>query len=327
MVLLNVVCGLARDALILLYFFVHFFFFGGLLTIVKGIIWSTLYGDQPRHERDELNLRVMANWLSFGYQVLLFFITPLFLVWRFLKLLVSEVLMPLAAAQRPPSECCYAGASELVGAYPTERWYFINGICTDQHWLQLNCQQLEAVFERPVVGIYNETNGIVVDIIESFAQRNLNFPTQAARDAADFIRQDIRKGVNKVVLIGHSQGGIIVSIVLQLLNRNELAKLSAVFTFACAADEFPNPRPKGLVIEHYANRNDLVAELGVLHFHQRPTYQGRLFVAERGGHLLNTFYSLDPDDYQLEPDGGEQRELPSSYLFQLRPTVASKAHQ
>jgi pimeloyl-ACP methyl ester carboxylesterase len=149
-----------------------------------------------------------------------------------------------------------------VGAYPTERWYFINGICTDQHWLQLNCQQLEAVFERPVVGIYNETNGIVVDIIESFAQRNLHFPTQAARDAADFIRQDIRNGVNKVVLIGHSQGGIIVSIVLQLLNRNELAKLSAVFTFACAVDEFPNPRPKALVIEHYANRNDLVAELG-----------------------------------------------------------------
>jgi predicted esterase len=265
-----------------------------------GIVLSTWHGGQHDHELDELNFRVAANWVSFGYQVLLLSLTPFFMCWRILKLLWTELLKPRPVPlSLPQNKCCCSNQfPTLANVHPTERWYFINGVCTDHNWLQRNCQRLERAFDRPVVGIYNETNDIVVDVLECFAQRNLNFSTQAGRDAASAIREDIRNGVTNVVLIGHSQGGIIASIVLQLLDHDDLAKVSTVLTFSSAADEYPNLGGQ-VVMEHYANRHDLVAKLGPHYFYQTPLYHGRLFVAERHGHLLNTFYTLQPADYAL----------------------------
>lgn len=246
--------------------------------------------------------------------------------------------------------------------FPNERWYFINGICTDDNGLKLNCQRLEATFGRPVQGIYNETNGFLVDLAECFAQRNLNFRTRSARFAAAIIKEKLighrhtdhnTNNDMDVVLIGHSQGGIIVSMVLDVLaddmtiTDEQLAHVRCVITFGSAADEFHHPlrrrhpaaeaaarhhdqlegaRP--MHIEHFANAHDLVAQLGVLqffgpaqeearHHHDRDgereeeqparrPYAGRLFVAERKGHLFNTSYSLHEEDYQ-QRDGGGQR--------------------
>jgi pimeloyl-ACP methyl ester carboxylesterase len=164
------------------------------------------------------------------------------------------------------------------------------------------------------------------------------------------------------VLIGHSQGGIIVSMVLDILaddmtiTDEQLAHVRCVITFGSAADEFHHPlrrrhpaadaaarhhdqlegaRPTH--IEHFANAHDLVAQLGVLQFfgpaqeearhHRhdgydrdgerekpgRRPYAGRLFVAERKGHLFNTSYSLHEEDYQQPAGGDGQRP----FFFQL----------
>lgn len=93
------------------------------------------------------------------------------------------------------------------------------------------------------------------------------------------------KKIEKVVLICHSQGGIITSVILdQLLDdlpRDEIGKLE-VYTFANAANHFSNPAlvsTSTLVtntirhIEHYANGKDPVSEIGVLAF--TPTNSGQ----------------------------------------------------
>lgn len=131
--------------------------------------------------------------------------------------------------------------------------------------------------------------------------------------------------VSKVVLIGHSQGGIIISLVLdQLFTElpvNCLSKLE-IYTFGSAASHFSNPlvslaaktdanniplsptkihferpaTPKHLIshIEHYANERDMVPRWGVLHCVQdvlNNRYSGSVFVRMgASGHMFNQHY-------------------------------------
>ena len=124
--------------------------------------------------------------------------------------------------------------------------------------------------------------------------------------------------VTKVVLIGHSQGGIIVSLaiddLLAQLPTRTMSKLE-VYTFGSAASHFSNPslallskpsanQPGGLPslkishskvdladanqskhviphMEHYANEYDIVPRWGVLHSVQdvlQTRYAGSVFV-------------------------------------------------
>ena len=124
--------------------------------------------------------------------------------------------------------------------------------------------------------------------------------------------------VTKVVLIGHSQGGIIVSLViddlLAQLPARTMSKLE-VYTFGSAASHFSNPslallsnpsanqsgeqpplklsqskadladanQAKHIIphMEHYANEYDLVPRWGVLHSVQdvlNTRYAGSVFV-------------------------------------------------
>jgi len=124
--------------------------------------------------------------------------------------------------------------------------------------------------------------------------------------------------VERVVLIGHSQGGIIVSAwVDQLItdfSPTVLRKLE-IYTFASAADHFsrappamgpPDRHHKGDSlfgrVEHFANEGDFVAQYGVLNrdlrLHFFPStvedgitrthghFTGRIFTRDRDGHAL-----------------------------------------
>jgi hypothetical protein len=112
-----------------------------------------------------------------------------------------------------------------------------------------------------------------------------------------------------VVIVSHSQGGIIVSMVLDLLFADmpveNIAKLE-IYTFGCAASHFNNPlraidprspTAKARVIrhiEHYANSDDLVTRWGVLYnicASPNNTFMGKVFVRRNAsGHLLNQHY-------------------------------------
>lgn len=131
--------------------------------------------------------------------------------------------------------------------------------------------------------------------------------------------------VSKVVLIGHSQGGIIVSLVIdQLFTELPATCMSKleIYTFGSAASHFSNPlvsmssntganelisSPPGVQseiaepsahiiphIEHYANEKDMVPRWGVLHCVQdvlNNRYAGSVFVRmSASGHLFNQHY-------------------------------------
>lgn len=148
----------------------------------------------------------------------------------------------------------------------------------------LDLARLEYLFRRPVMGVLNRTAGPILDVAECILQRDLFVSTRSVRQTyAEVKRCLLDDSLAKVVLMGHSQGGIIVSnVVDQLLSdvgRDVLDKLE-IYTFASAANHQNNPlnaagQPTIAHLEHYANGKDPVSRFGVLAFAPIPEQERR----------------------------------------------------
>ncbi|KAL6718464.1 hypothetical protein ACLMJK_004555 [Lecanora helva] len=217
----------------------------------------------------------------------------------------------------------------LAEQHKDERWLFVNGIMVGRSGLQSNIDRIAETFGRAVIGIHNQTYGFLGDLLECLIQRVYSYRTRDVRTAHEYVKATlVDSTVKKVVLIAHSQGGIIVSLVVdQLLTELPAECMSKleVYTFGSAASHFSNPLaalpfrkqpnvlptsptdihlsefadPKHVIpfIEHYANQKDPVPRWGVLHFTQdvlNGRYAGSVFVRMgASGHLFNQHY-MDP---------------------------------
>jgi hypothetical protein len=215
----------------------------------------------------------------------------------------------------------------LASKFAHERWIFVNGCCVANVGLQMNCDRLSRTFNRPVLGIHNRTYGIVGDLTECVIQRAFNYNTGDSRYAYDHVKAALADpSVKKVVLVGHSQGGIILSMIVDHLYADlpseNIAKLE-IYTFGSAASHFNNPlhalrpmtpprtvqraktfsfgesspyEPQRVIkhIEHYCNSFDMVTRWGVLHSVKDLTdnrFAGRIFVhMNASGHMFNQHY-------------------------------------
>jgi hypothetical protein len=164
----------------------------------------------------------------------------------------------------------------------------------------------------------NISKGLIFDILECLIQRDLDYKTGDIRQGRAQIRAAIdAPATKKVVLILHSQGGIEGASILEWLfaelSYDKMRKLE-VFTFGNAARKFSNPVLSEDVdkqnirtghqvrvikhIEHYANSEDFVANIGVLQFTSTAKryapdstwFSGRVFERTGPGHLLNLHY-------------------------------------
>ncbi|KAL7420956.1 hypothetical protein Q5752_004910 [Cryptotrichosporon argae] len=213
-------------------------------------------------------------------------------------------------------------------AFGNEEWFFINGIATNNNGSQLACDALAKLFRRKITGICNRTDGIWFDLVQCLIQRDLLWPTADVRVGYEYLSAAIRRrGTKRIVLIAHSQGGIIASVwVDQLLADFAPDQLRdvEVYTFASASNHFSAPTAPKMSspfgnIEHFANELDFVADIGVLSFapdwktvKNMPElaagsvravpgrFAGRVFVREGAtGHLLLTHY-ISKDDSILD---------------------------
>ncbi|KAF8542015.1 hypothetical protein BDD12DRAFT_877312 [Trichophaea hybrida] len=196
---------------------------------------------------------------------------------------------------------------------PEEKWTFVNGVCAGQYWLQANIDMLSSIFGPPVSGIHNRSYGAVFDIMECVVHRCFSYATKDTRRTYEHLKVAlIDQNITKVVVIAHSQGGIILSAALDMLFADlpsgVFEKLE-VYTFGCAANHFNNPlcrlpvqedknprqtRHQINYIEHYWNEYDFVARFGTLHFTRNKAsnrFVGDVFVNKgQGGHLMNQHY-------------------------------------
>eukprot|EP00553_Chaetoceros_curvisetus_P006890 CAMPEP_0204630066 /NCGR_PEP_ID=MMETSP0717-20131115/19510_1 /ASSEMBLY_ACC=CAM_ASM_000666 /TAXON_ID=230516 /ORGANISM="Chaetoceros curvisetus" /LENGTH=396 /DNA_ID=CAMNT_0051647193 /DNA_START=106 /DNA_END=1296 /DNA_ORIENTATION=+ len=158
--------------------------------------------------------------------------------------------------------------------FPKEKWIYINGIATDKKGAKSNATLMHSMFGRPVHVVHNPTDGFVLDILECLAgktelikygdiePRNLlmKFLTNSLKEAK-------ASGIEKVVLIAHSQGTIITGNSIRLLGEGQdgevkklMKELLEVYTFAGCAHCMPGEYVRHL--ENLSNKGDVVAWLG-----------------------------------------------------------------
>ena len=97
--------------------------------------------------------------------------------------------------------------------FTDECWIFVNGCMTNHSGLQDNVNRLSEKFGRNVIGIHNKSYGLVADLLECLIQRDFAYKTSDVRIAYMSLKPFLMDtAMKKVVLIGHSQGGLIVSL-------------------------------------------------------------------------------------------------------------------
>jgi hypothetical protein len=101
-----------------------------------------------------------------------------------------------------------------------EKWFFINGICTDQRLALLNANTLAAIFGRPIIPLYNSTDSVFPDLFECAAGKGFDTITEAvSTNLMPLVKALCADEVQRVVLVGHSQGTIIGSIMIKWLDE------------------------------------------------------------------------------------------------------------
>lgn len=126
--------------------------------------------------------------------------------------LIYLICLPLHG----PSVCYSAmdaTTTALAEKHDDEIWLFVNGCATHQSGLQKNINRLSKTFGRKIVGVHNQSFGLVADILECLVQRCFAYKTQDVRMAYFTLKPFLMEAaVKKVVLIGHSQGALIISL-------------------------------------------------------------------------------------------------------------------
>ena len=162
-----------------------------------------------------------------------------------------------------------------------EDWFFLNGVSTTPEIDRLNRSALSCIFDRDVQSLYNPSNGIIADMAECISERTFNAYAGITFLLLSRVQYSLHSG-RKVVIIAHSQGGIILSNMLkQLQNTEQRYPNLEVYTFASAADE--DVEVDGVHQEHYGNELDFVARMGLMStetagtFYMKPKTTGHFF--------------------------------------------------
>ncbi|KAI9699892.1 MAG: hypothetical protein M1820_006954 [Bogoriella megaspora] len=162
--------------------------------------------------------------------------------------------------------------------FPDERWVFMNGVAQSILDLQFTVDNISATFKRPVLGIHNRSMGFVMDIAECLIQRCFGYSSEDVRACYDELKVHLLDPtVNKVVVIAHSQGGIVVSLTIDRMFAElppaAMAKLE-IYTFGSAAAHFNNPLKYSTHAGQQVNRREVQKIVHFGHPHDLAHHHG-----------------------------------------------------
>ena len=130
---------------------------------------------------------------------------------------------------RPTARFDELAPEEAAGAHPRERWFYINGVATNEDVARLNARLLTRMFHRRVTVIQNSTRSLGVDLAECAIGKEFRTDpevphhftfTEPALEATIAVLEALNQPeIDKVVLIAHSQGTIIAANVLRAAAR------------------------------------------------------------------------------------------------------------
>ncbi|KAK1863868.1 hypothetical protein I4F81_006422 [Pyropia yezoensis] len=160
---------------------------------------------------------------------------------------------------------------------PDETWLFVNGIVETRAMARATAERVSALTGRNVTVMYNGSLGMGMDMAECLLGRTLDTSSRPSEDLANRVQEQLALG-RLVVLLGHSQGGIIVSNAVRMLVARaagdagvlESLRRLEVYTFASAADEMRSAVTADGTLapyaEHFCAEWDAVSRMGSLTF-------------------------------------------------------------
>lgn len=188
----------------------------------------------------------------------------------------------------------------------TGRAIFVNGLPFDK---ETQTRSMQAIADRSgmnVVGIHNSTEGLGKDLLQALGDKLDLGKNRATLSLAKTIKTELDAG-RPLHVMGHSQGGVIVSAALRRVQRQLRAeglspseverRLSTirVETFGAATGRFPD----GPQYVHYVNRKDpLPIAVGLGPVRNNPlTHPGKGAVVKyferKGGPGISPGHDLD----------------------------------
>ncbi|GAA3918984.1 hypothetical protein [Litoribacillus peritrichatus] len=119
---------------------------------------------------------------------------------------------------------------DSVTSFANERWFFLNGICTNEAVAKLNTDLISELFQRPITCIHNATDSAILDLVQCAVGKSFKTDpdlddaqsmTEPAIKAAVAILEALKDPqLDKVVLLCHSEGTIITANVLKAFQRS-----------------------------------------------------------------------------------------------------------
>ena len=200
---------------------------------------------------------------------------------------------------------CLIKDKKQINRKEEEFWIFINGMGTTREIFNMNVKYLKTIFKRPINGIYNTTDSILVDFIECLIDKETSIMSDPAHVTLIYILDAIYK-YDKIVIIAHSQGALIISQVLIALKSLDLKvkhyKKIEIYAFGNTASKMEYIHENYPYIETLANEFDFFSKLSNnvnnIKLKDKIKVDGEIFIRKnKYGHLLNIHY-LDGFDQE-----------------------------
>lgn len=166
--------------------------------------------------------------------------------------------------------------------------FYINGICCNENSIRRNSILLSNIFSHKVEPLSNPTEGFLKDVKECVFGRTFDKIQSVDVNLAEIVSKSLDEN-DKVIIIAHSQGSIILNSILKIIINHKNINRLEIYTFASASDEIIKGDFYG---EHFANNLDYVSQIGIIHYIQK--HHGRVYVKNNEiGHLLYYHYLLN----------------------------------
>ncbi|MCB1172140.1 MAG: hypothetical protein KDK39_01185 [Leptospiraceae bacterium] len=209
--------------------------------------------------------------------------------------------------------------------YQDEAWFFVNGVANDQDLALQSGHYIASLFRRPLTVVANPTGAILPDLLAVTLQKGFHTMSSSGQRLYEQLRRELQnERIQRIIVLAHSQGAVILARVLHALQSEGSLPLQRLecYTFGNPADRMQagsgfaaNQQPW---LEHFANQKDLVARLGVIAWRAvaRGDIQidGRIFLDDRYGHFLNEHY-LSGIELQSYRSQGSSNSQPRLYAY------------
>lgn len=176
---------------------------------------------------------------------------------------------------------------------------FVNGILMDMDAVLHIQKLLRNIFNHPISLFYNASDSIIPDLFECLLNKSTNMFTEASLKLfMSILSILLNPKIKKLICIGHSQGTILLSSVLNNLKEicmddKYLQKLELYLFSNCSTKtKYINTEKKLPYIENISNENDFVSRLGMLSSNKSLIdIDGKyIIIKKEDGHLFGANY-------------------------------------